>query len=56
MPLLYCKACRRYRRPLRQLRAALRRYEGALESLDAAALPALGAAARERINRSLDRR
>ena len=53
--LLYCKACRRYRRQIRFLREAMQRYEATLASLDASALPALDPAARERIKRDLDR-
>jgi hypothetical protein len=51
--LLYCTACRRYRKQILALRLGLRRIGVALRADDPGAGPALSAAARERIARAL---
>lgn len=54
--LLYCRACRRYRRQLAWLRAGLRRVGSLLAETDPGPGPRLTAAARERIEQSLRNR
>ena len=51
--LLYCKACRRYRRQIRLMREALRAIISQMEGAELSSGPALGAEARERIRRAL---
>lgn len=53
--LLYCVACRRYRRQIRFIRAAAVRYIRIMQSGRGPARAALSAAARERISRTLRR-
>jgi len=53
--LLYCAACRRYRRQLKLLRSAMERLATRLETDDPLRGPALPAGVREQIKRSLNR-
>lgn len=51
--LLYCKACRRYRRQVEFLRLAIRRYLDQIEAGEETGLPGLSESARERMARVL---
>ena len=51
--LLYCTACRRYRRQLERMRGALRKLAGDLEAGAPSLGPCLPDDARERIKRAL---
>jgi hypothetical protein len=51
--VLYCKACRRYRRQLGHLRAAMRELAGGPEAAAPSAAPRLPDDVRERIKRVL---
>lgn len=53
--LLYCKACRRYRRQILLLRQTLRRMASLVETGETPVLPGLSPDARERIRNSLGR-
>jgi hypothetical protein len=51
--IVYCKACRRYRRQLEYLRRAMRKLSGDLEAGVPESAPRLPDDARERIKRAL---
>jgi hypothetical protein len=51
--ILYCKACRRYRRQLEHLRSAMRKLSGDLEAGVPAPGPRLPDEVRERIKRAV---
>ncbi len=51
--LLYCAACRRYRRQLERLRRAIRRLADGLEAGETSLDPRLPDGVRERIKRTL---
>jgi hypothetical protein len=51
--VLYCKACRRYRRQLEHLRLAMRKLAGGIEAGVPAPVLRLPEEARERIKRAL---
>lgn len=51
--LLYCSACRRYRRQLEHLRCAMRRLARTIEADESSPVPGLPDDIRERIKRAL---
>ena len=52
--LIYCKACRRYRRQIAAMREAVREYVDRIEPSDSLSPVTLSAEARQRMQRALD--